>query len=185
MNEVVVELLTHEIHNSFLTCWRYFVCKAQKNGKIIISLLLVSLALTACTHPMVGKTLPPATGLLYISGYKGDHIVKFEGGEAELDYNWFINKEENNLTLIGTFSAYDNEWKAFANSLYKYGQMTISVLLLNANLKVIKVEQIFIPIDSDINLVRGNKFTSEFEKTFPFNKEYKYLTFQVNLRGLY
>lgn len=77
---------------------------------------------------------------------------------------------------ISALSTYGTEWNAFANSLYKYGQMTISVLLLNAIIKGVKIEQVFIPIDSDTKLVKANKFTNEFKRTFPFNKVYKYLT---------
>jgi len=39
---------------------------------------------------MVGKILPVTSSLQYISGPKGYHLVKFKGGEAELDYKCFI-----------------------------------------------------------------------------------------------
>jgi hypothetical protein len=55
------------------------------------------------------------------------------------------------------------------------------VFLLDKNYEIVKVETIFCPIDADTTIGKTNKFS----KTFPYNSEYKFVTFKLMYEGLY
>lgn len=140
---------------------------------IIFSVFL--LLLGGCTDPMLGKKFPPGSYPQFINGKIGHHLIPFEDGKAVLEYDWFMNSEENTLTLKGNFSINAFEWEAFTKSPYRLGEVIISAFLLNQNYEVIKVENFLFYIDHNVELRAEN----EFKKTFPFNKEYKFITFRL------
>lgn len=138
-------------------------------------LFVASFTLIACADPMLGKKLPFAPYPQFTNDKVGHHLIPFEDGKALLKYDWLINSEENTLTLKGTFSINAFEWEAFTKSPYRLGEVVISAFLLNQNYEIIKVENFLFYIDDNVEAETENEFT----KTFPFNKEYKFITFQL------
>ena len=181
MKEVALNVSRIGFQGFFSDLWKSFVSNVLKKVNISQGLCFVVLSLTACTHPMIGKVLPAANYPQFTSGTNGHHLVNFERGIANLDYDWFINQEENSLTLIGIYKINTTEWTAFTSSLYKCGQVTIAVILLDKDYEIVKVETIFFPIDADTTIEKTNRFS----KTFPYNGEYKFVTFKLMYKGLY
>ena len=158
------------IHEVLLIRWKY-------SYKVLIMLFL---ALTACTHSMTGKILPPANYPQFAGGTNGHHIIKFREGIAKLDYDWFINNQENTLTLIGTYDFNFPGGEFYTRASYKWGNVTISAFLLDKNYKVLKVEQLYFPIDPDTELKEQK---NPFKMTFPYNQDYKFITFEIRWEG--
>ena len=130
---------------------------------------------------MIGKTLPAANYPQFTSGSNGHHNINFERGIAGLDYEWSINNEKTSITLIGNYNVNTSVWHSITNSPYKSGKLIISAFLLNENYEILKVETIFIPIDPDTKLGKENTFS----KIFPFNKEYKFITYEIRYEVSY
>ena len=155
MNEVLQKLL--------LVFWVIFLC-----------------TVSACTHPMTGKMLPPANYPQFVNGTSGHHIIKFKKGIAKLDYDWFINNQENTITLIGTYDFDFPGGKFYTRASYKWGSVTINAFLLDKNYKVLKVEQLYFPYESDTELKEQK---NPFKMTIPYKQDYKFISFEMRWEG--
>ncbi len=144
-----------------------------------LAVITLLFSFTACTHSMIGKTLPVRNYPQFENKAYGHHLVKFEKGKAELEYDWTINQVNNMCTLKGTYNIYSADWKAVTYSSYQTGRLVIEIYILNNKYEVVRIEQVVIQIDE--RTYESNKF----EKTFLYKPEYKYLSYKILFSAQY
>ena len=145
--------------------------------KTILVVLILFLAIS-CKDQWIGKTLPAGNYLQFSPGLEGHHSITFEGGNATLDYDWFINEEKNRIWLDGTFAINTPEFRYTINSTFKDLKVLFKMFHLDQNYKIIGVDRIFIPFDNN-STVEDYKF----KRNFPYKNEYKYITYKIEASG--
>ena len=144
----------------------------------IIQMIFIMFLAVSCTHPWMGKKLPVANYPEFSNGLEGHHTIKFEGGNATLDYDWVTNEEKNHIWLVGTFDINVPEFQYATKSTFKDLNIVFKVFHLDKNYKIIGVDHIFIPL--------GNESTEKdyrFKKEFLYKKEYKYVSYRLEASG--
>jgi hypothetical protein len=125
--------------------------------------------------------LPAANYLQFAGGTSGHHRIQFKKGIATLEYDWHINSENNILALDGSYEILTGEWELMKKFPTKSVRLMIEAYFLNSAYEIVKVERIFFPIDEDTDIDKEKRF----ERTFPFNRDYKYITFKLWYKGYY
>ena len=144
---------------------------------LVFSSLL--LTLTACSSPMIGRMFPKGDYPNFTNGTKGYHYIPLYRGFAELEYEWYIDSEDNTLNLKGHYEILPGQWE------FKYPLKTIyltfEAYLLNENYEIVEVEYIYHVLYEDQDF--GKK--QVIDKTFPYKQEYKYITYKLSYEGDY
>ena len=139
--------------------------------KVLFPIIIIGF-LFACTHPYVGKQVPPGYWRNCPSIKGSDHHTLMLQ-HLTVDFNHSINPSKNKISLDGFVRLRKDQ----APSSWTITELFIEVWFLDSAWNIIKVKSF---------TLTPMKVVSEpipFKKTFPYDSRYSFITFNYRIKG--
>lgn len=141
--------------------------------KVLFPIIIIGF-LFACTHPYIGKQVPPGYWRNCPSIKESDHhTVVLQ--HLIVDFNHSINPSKNKISLDGFIRLREDQ---LATSGWVLAELFIEVYFLDSARKVIEVKSF---------TLTPMKVVSEpipFKKTFPYNPRYSFIMFNYRVESV-